>query len=211
MSLADALFDGGGINTNFGDYGEIYVLRADTDAAVVVDAKYVARNLNQITLQLAAVPVVDNGIYLFVDGLQDPGNLGALIRIGEGFGAVALILGHGTVHPNHPRALRASAGSRLRTLTVVDITPDELESHLSPGAPRWAVLTPRGGQLLTEVPSGGSLILAVGAEGPGISDEVAARADIRLTIPLAGKVESLNSTVAAAIALYEISRTEPLL
>ena len=160
---------------------------------------------------LAAVPVVDNGIYLFVDGLQDPGNLGALIRIGEGFGAVALILGHGTVHPNHPRALRASAGSRLRTLTVVDITPDELESHLSPGAPRWAVLTPRGGQLLTEVPSGGSLILAVGAEGPGISDEVAARADIRLTIPLAGKVESLNSTVAAAIALYEISRTEPLL
>jgi len=53
----------------------------------------------------------------------------------------------------------------------------------------------------------GSLVLAIGAEGPGVSSQVLAQADVRVSIPLAGEVESLNSTVAGAIALYQISRS----
>jgi TrmH family RNA methyltransferase len=156
---------------------------------------------------LAAIPLVEDGLYLFVDGLQDPGNLGALARSAEAFGSVALILGPGTVHPNHPRALRASAGSLLRLPVAVDIPPTDLETFLQPVTPLWTVLTPRDGASLEKIPARGALVLIIGAEGPGVSTHIAAQADLQLTISLQGEVESLNATVAASIALYEINRS----
>jgi TrmH family RNA methyltransferase len=156
---------------------------------------------------LAAIPLVEDGLYLFVDGLQDPGNLGALARSAEAFGGVALILGPGTVHPNHPRALRASAGSLLRLPVAVDTSATDLATLLQPVTPLWTVLTPRDGVSLAEIPARGALVLTIGAEGPGVSKPIAAQADLQLTIGLRGEVESLNATVAASIALYEISRS----
>ena len=87
---------------------------------------------------------------------------------------------------------------------------DALHQHLADLAPRWAALATRGGTALwegdLEATLADTLILAVGAEGPGLSDEVEARADLRLTIPLAPPVESLNATVAASLVLFEIRR-----
>ena len=62
-------------------------------------------------------------LWVFVDGLQDPGNLGALARVAEAAGAAGLALAPGTVHPNHPRALRGSAGSLLRLPVAVGVSP----------------------------------------------------------------------------------------
>lgn len=148
------------------------------------------------------------GLWVFADGLQDPGNLGALARVAEAAGAAGLCLAAGSVHPNHPRALRASAGSLLRLPVAVDATPQALSRRLAAGgeAPRWLVLATRGGEDLFRSDLTGPLVIAVGAEGPGLSAGIAARADLTVTIPLAPPVESLNATVAAAVVLFEIRR-----
>ncbi|HVR08226.1 MAG TPA: TrmH family RNA methyltransferase [Thermoanaerobaculia bacterium] len=167
------------------------------------------------------LPVRAGGIYLFVEGLQDPGNLGALARVAEAAGAAGMALSPGTVHPNHPRALRASAGSLLRLPVALGVEPDLLDRHLSQAspmapaspAPRWAALVPRGGDDLyggADLDAAGgwrdTLVLALGSEGPGISPALLARATLRLTIPVAPPVESLNATVAAALTLFELRR-----
>jgi len=177
---------------------------------------------------VAALPARAGGIYLYLEGLQDPGNLGALARVAEAAGATGMALASGTVHPNHPRALRASAGSLLRLPAAVGVAPAQLDRHLAAAAapalppnsgavaapdpaaaPHWVALVPRGGADLYQAPAhalGGTLVLALGSEGPGVSPALLARAELRLTIPVTPPVESLNVTVAAALALFEIRR-----
>jgi TrmH family RNA methyltransferase len=180
-----------------------------------------------------ALPARPGGTYLYVEGLQDPGNLGALARVAEAAGAAGMALSAGTVHPNHPRALRASAGSLLRLPVGVGVEPGLLDRHLRgsldpagelgargerrahgshgvhPKAPRWVALVPRGGTDLYDAARdalGGTIVLALGSEGPGVSPALLARAAIRITIPVAPAVESLNATVAAALTLFELRR-----
>jgi TrmH family RNA methyltransferase len=165
-----------------------------------------------------SLPPQPGGVYLYADGLQDPGNLGALARVAEAAGVAGLALAPGSVHPNHPRALRGSAGSLLRLPVAVGVESAALARHLAPLSPRWACLAPRGGRDLYRLDERdaalldgalgplGCLIVAVGAEGPGLSPTVLALADLPLTLPLAPPVESLNATVAAALVLFEIRR-----
>lgn len=153
-----------------------------------------------------ALPIRAGRPYLYLDGLQDPGNLGALARVAEAAGAAGLALSPGTAHPNHPRALRASAGSLLRLPVGVGADPDALDQRLARLQPRWAALVPRDGEGLWEAGLEGTLILAVGAEGPGLSPALLERAGLRLTIPIEPPVESLNATVAAALVLFEVRR-----
>jgi TrmH family RNA methyltransferase len=152
------------------------------------------------------LPVRAGGVYLYLDGLQDPGNLGALARVAEAAGAAALALSPGTVHPNHPRALRASAGSLLRLPVAVGAEAEEVDRRLATVQARWTALDPRDGASLWEADLDGALVLAVGAEGPGLSRALRERAGLRLTIPIEPPVESLNATVAAALVLFEVRR-----
>jgi len=152
------------------------------------------------------LPVRSGRPYLYLDGLQDPGNLGALARVAEAAGATGLALSPGCSHPNHPRALRASAGSLLRLPVALGAEPEALENRLAPAHPCWTALVPRGGENLYEASLDGTLILAVGAEGPGLSPSLLSRARLRLTIPMERVVESLNATVAAALVLFEARR-----
>ncbi|HEV8578279.1 MAG TPA: RNA methyltransferase [Thermoanaerobaculia bacterium] len=153
-----------------------------------------------------ALPVRPGRPYLYLDGLQDPGNLGALARVAEAAGAAGLALSPGCAHPNHPRALRASAGSLLRLPVAMEAEPDALDRHLASAQPHWAALVPRGGEDLYRAPLEGTLLLAVGSEGPGLSPALLARIDLQLTIPMEPGVESLNATVAAALVLFEVRR-----
>lgn len=146
------------------------------------------------------------GVYLFVDGLQDPGNLGAVVRVAEAAGVRGAALAPGSAHPNHPRALRASAGSLLRLPLAVGVRPGDVDRRLEALAPRWLALVSHGGRDLYGEPFDGHLVVALGAEGPGLSTEVRERADLAVTIPLAPPVESLNAAVAAAVVLFELRR-----
>lgn len=157
-----------------------------------------------------ALPPVANGVYLFADGLQEPGNLGALARVAEAAGVAGLALAEGSAHPNHPRALRASAGSLLRLPVARETTAQSVDARLAAAlesAPTWLALVPRDGEPLydAELPAS-PLVLAVGAEGPGLGPDTLGRAERRLTLPMRSPVESLNVTVAAALAVFEIAR-----
>jgi TrmH family RNA methyltransferase len=156
-----------------------------------------------------SLPVRADGVYVYADALQDPGNLGALARVAEAASATGLALGPGCCHPNHPRALRAAAGSLLRLPVGVGVDAEALASRLRPIEARWTALLPRGGRDLHHLAAAEvepPLVLLVGAEGAGLSPDLAARATQSWTIPVAAPVESLNATVAAAIALFEIRR-----
>lgn len=154
----------------------------------------------------AAVPARRSGIYVLVEALQEPGNLGALARVAEAAGAAGLFLTRGSAHPNHPRALRASAGSLLRLPVAIDVEVAQVEARLAAIHPRWVALVPRGGVELHGALLERALVLMVGSEGAGLSADLTARADVRLTIPLEPPVESLNATVAAAVVLFEVRR-----
>jgi len=154
---------------------------------------------------LAGLPLGD-GVYLYLDGIQQPANLGALARVAEAAGARALALAPGSVHPNHPRALRASAGSLLRLPLAVGVTPDEVARRLGPHRPRWIALDPHDGVDLWRAEIPGNVVLALGAEGPGLSAATSRLADLRLRIAMETPVESLNVTVAAALVLFELRR-----
>jgi len=155
---------------------------------------------------VTALPHRPGGVYLFLDGIQDPGNLGAIARAAEAAGAAGLACGPGTAHPNHPRALRASAGSLLRLPVAVDVAARELADYLGPLQPRWAALVAHGGRDLYAEALAGTVVLALGAEGPGLSAETERLADLHLRIPTQPPVESLNVATAAAVVLFELRR-----
>lgn len=155
---------------------------------------------------LETLPRCRDGVYVYADGLQDPGNLGALARVAEASGASALVLGPGCAHPHLPRSLRASAGSLLRLPVARRVGAEALARHLDGLDARWLALEPRGGTDLYEATLEGTLVLLLGAEGPGLSTELGRRAHDTVTIPLAPSVESLNATVAAAVVLFERRR-----
>ena len=154
---------------------------------------------------IASIPLERDGLLLYLDGLQDPGNLGAIGRVAEAFGVRALLLAPGTVHPNHPRALRASAGSLLRLVVAIGVTAEAAADHLASVNPRWAALEAHDGEPLPDRSPSGCWVLALGAERGRIADEVMCRVDRRWTIPLAPPVESLNVAVAAGIALHALA------
>jgi TrmH family RNA methyltransferase len=149
-----------------------------------------------------------DAVALYLDGVQDPGNLGALARVAEAFGATALLLAPGGCHPNHPRALRASAGSLLRLPVAIQATPDAIDERWRQcGQPaRWIGLAAHGGAPPPVNRPHGALVVALGAERGGLSPAADARLDERWTIPLVPPVESLNVAVAAAVALYALAR-----
>ncbi|MDX1632140.1 MAG: RNA methyltransferase, partial [Thermoanaerobaculia bacterium] len=154
------------------------------------------------------LPVDPRGLYVYADRVQDPGNLGAIARVAEAFGATALACRTGCAHPNHPRALRGSAGSLLRLPTAFPCEPRALDDRLSRMGIRWIALDAHAGVEL----GGGKddlsppLLLAVGSEGRGLSPAVEDRARTKLRIPLRDPVESLNVATAAAVVLWEVRR-----
>ncbi len=153
-----------------------------------------------------ALPRAAGALYVYAEGIQDPGNLGALARSLEAAGGAGLALAPTSAHPNHPRALRSSAGSLLRLPVACRSTPAAVDGRLRDLEPYWVALSPRGGRSLYEAELGGTLVLALGAEGAGLRPETLERCRLAITIPIAPEVESLNATVAAAVALFEIRR-----
>lgn len=179
------------------------LLRAATDADAPQGVLAVARLPRR---GVEALPRRVDGVYVFAERLQDPGNLGALARSAEAAGAVGLALGEGSVSPNHARALRASAGSLLRLPVAQAVTHDHLLAHLAELAPRAVALDPHVETDLYSADLAGALVLVVGAEGAGLSAATRASAALRVRIPLAAGVESLNAAIAAAVVLFEIHR-----
>jgi RNA methyltransferase, TrmH family len=136
-------------------------------------------------------------VVLVIDGVQDPGNVGTLIRTADAFGA-AVALSDGCADPTSPKALRASAGSIWR----VPVESWGPRNRLLRGTTRVALLA-HGGQDLAQVDLSGRVSFLLGAERAGLDG--ALPRDVEATIPIRG-AESLNVAATGAIALYELAR-----
>ena len=136
--------------------------------------------------------------------LQDPGNLGTIIRSALAFGATGLLTTPGTVSPWNQKTMRASAGSIFR-LPLATAGPDEIE-HLQQQGIRLVAAVKDNAFPIHQADLTQPLALLIGNEGAGLSEDWLRLADQRITIPTPGPVESLNAAVAASILLYESSR-----
>jgi TrmH family RNA methyltransferase len=139
-------------------------------------------------------------------GVQDPGNVGAIVRVAEAAAATGFIAAGPTADPFAWKALRGSMGSALRLPIAVDADEATAVAEARTRGCRVAAAVPRGGTPLFGADLTGPLALLVGAEGAGLPAGLADSADIRLTIPMAPRVESLNTAVSAALMLYEAMR-----
>jgi len=150
----------------------------------------------------ASVPLI-----LIACGLQDPGNLGTLVRSAEAFGATGVVTTPGTVSAWNQKALRASVGSVFR-MPVVSATVDEVAGLRARGVRLLAAVgeDEHGVKAAQEVDFAGACALMIGNEGQGLAAEWMEIADARVTIPCPGPVESLNAAVAGSLLLYEASR-----
>jgi RNA methyltransferase, TrmH family len=144
-------------------------------------------------------------LVVVVVGVQDPGNVGTIVRSAEAFGATGVVATRGAADPWSPKALRASAGSALRLPLLRGIAVPVLLAQL-----KMARVKPVAAVSRTEVPPDINwdepIALLVGSEGAGLPGEVLRAADYKVAIPMSDAVESLNAGVAASLLLYEAAR-----
>lgn len=140
------------------------------------------------------------GLALWLDGVQDPGNVGAVVRAAAGLGAAAVLLGPGCADPFGPAAVRGAAGACFRIPVEREVTAARAAARVRErGGEVWA--TGPGGRPVADWSPRRPAVLMLGAEGRGLSREAFDHADGTVTIPLQRDVESLNLAVAAGVLL----------
>jgi TrmH family RNA methyltransferase len=145
---------------------------------------------------------------LVLDGVQDPGNVGTMLRTALGLGATGLVALKGTADLTNPKVIRAAMGASFR-LPAVTAAPDEFVAWVRLQRAQIWVADAAGDTADRLLPRGAdrpAVALVVGNEGAGVGPSVEAAADRRIAVPLARGVESLNVAVAAGILLYEVTR-----
>jgi RNA methyltransferase, TrmH family len=145
------------------------------------------------------------GMLVGVAGVQDPGNLGTILRSGEAFGAGGILIGENTVSPFNPKVVRGSAGSLFR-LPFVRTKLMEVLPALRDKKIRLLATSSHKGTPLADADLSGPIAVFIGSEGGGLSRELMTAMDEIIVIPHAQQVESLNAGVAASIVLYEAAR-----
>jgi TrmH family RNA methyltransferase len=138
-------------------------------------------------------------------GIQDPGNLGTILRSAEAFGATGVVSLPGTVNAWNPKAVRASAGSVFR-VPVLAASEVECFARLREAGVKVLATTARRTKPANLAELYGPVALVIGNEGSGVPEEIVRKADGAIAIPCPGPVESLNAAVAASVLLYEASR-----
>jgi RNA methyltransferase, TrmH family len=138
-------------------------------------------------------------------GIQDPGNLGTILRSAEAFGATGVVCLSGSVSPWNPKAMRASAGSIFR-IPLIWATEKTCLARLKDFGVRTLAAMAHDADPLNAIDLSVPTAIFIGSEGNGLSPELAAQCNARITIPMPGATESLNAAVAASVLLYEASR-----
>jgi len=146
-----------------------------------------------------------HGPLVVASGLQDPGNLGTILRSAEAFGAAGIFLTEGTVSPYNSKVLRGSAGSIFR-LPFRQISSIELIPLLRARGVRLIATSSHQGTPLPQISWTFPLAIFIGNEGAGLPRELLREMNETLVIPQAAQVESLNAGIAASIVLYEAAR-----
>src|SRR5712692_2135190 len=182
------------------------VVPSETPQGVAALVRLKEWSLEDILERMQIGPVV------VLAGLQDPGNLGTILRSAEAFGSAGVVLGEGTVSPFNSKVIRASAGSVFRLPIVrghgkpAQHKLGEVSEKLRALGVRLVATSSHKGTPLDQADLKGAVAIFFGNEGAGLPREVMAEMDEFISIPHTQQVESLNAGVAASIVLYEAAR-----
>lgn len=149
---------------------------------------------------------VKNGLVLVAVGVQNPGNVGSIIRTAEAGGANAVIATEGTADPFGWKALRGAMGSSFRLPVATTTDLNKLLSAAKQHGAQVVAAVPRGGTGLYDADLTAPTFLLVGQEGVGLEQKIAIDIDLRVSVPMRRGVESLNVSTAAALIIYEARR-----
>jgi TrmH family RNA methyltransferase len=213
------------VDVNASRHGEIAVLmeslRAARVDAVTVTAPVmaalspvrssspivaIARRPSRHSGDLYAAPGGAAPLVVIACDIQDPGNLGAIVRVAEAGGASGVIAAGSSADPFGWKALRGSMGSVLRLPVCHVDDPAAAATDARQHRCRIVATVPRGGRSIFDVDLRSPLAVLVGGEGPGLPQDVIEAADERITIPMQTAVESLNAATTAALVVYEARR-----
>ena len=149
------------------------------------------------------IAAVGNGNIVVMDRLQDPGNIGTIIRTAEaaGYGGIVMVSGSGDVYS--PKVVRAAAGSLFRMPVIYAGSAEEAADFVKKMDKRLTVTCLDASRDCFQEDLTCETALVIGNEGSGVSDVLLERADVRVRIPMEGSIESLNAAVAAGILMYQ--------
>lgn len=148
----------------------------------------------------------DYNFIIMCDRIQDPGNLGTIIRTADVFGPALIILNKGCVDVYNPKVVRASAGAILRTPFIFNDIDTEIIGLLKNSGFRIISTIVNSLYSFEDIQDTEKICIVIGNEGSGISQEIIENSDISITIRMSGRAESLNASIAAGICIYEISK-----
>ena len=155
---------------------------------------------------MAELHVLQNAKRLMVlEGLQDPGNLGTIIRTADAFALDGMILCEGCVDPTSPKVVRATMGAAFRMPIAAAPLEQTVAFLHEQNMPLYAAALSESSVPLTRVDLTRAAVM-IGNEGRGITKKAAALCTQQIIIPMDGRAESLNASVAASIIMYEMSR-----
>ena len=181
--------------------GEVFQKMSDTNTPQGILC--VVRRPEHTLEQLLNTPAP---LLVVLENLQDPGNLGTILRTGEGAGITGVILGRETVDIFNPKAIRATMGSIFRVPFVCVENLSQTIGAIRERGVRTYAAHLSGRSCYDGFSFQGGTAFLIGNEGKGLSAEITALADGLLRIPMEGMVESLNAAVAAALLMYEAHR-----
>jgi TrmH family RNA methyltransferase len=161
------------------------------------------------TRRLGELDLPADPMLLVVEGIEKPGNLGAMLRTAEAAGVHAVVAASPVTDWANPNVVRASKGT-LFAVPVANAPTPEVVAWLAARGTAIVVATPEAERLVTEVDLSGPVALVVGTEHEGVTEELKAAADHLVRLPMAGRINSLNVATAAAVTVYEAVRQRDL-
>ncbi|MBU4532041.1 MAG: RNA methyltransferase [Eubacteriales bacterium] len=173
----------------------------ETPQGVLALVHKAAIGLDEVLADRGGVPLV-----LVVDGIQDPGNLGTIIRTADACAVTGVVLLKDTVDLYHPRVVRSTAGSIFHLPIAEQVDPSELVGGLKEHGFQILAGDPKGERSLYDCDLTKSTAVAVGHETRGVGSELKTVVDTMVCIPMPGRAESLNVSVATALLIYEAVR-----
>ena len=164
---------------------------------------------NMLDKQDSTDKINKEGKYIILENIQDPGNLGTILRTAEAIGINNIIISKNSCDIYSPKVLRSSMGAifRLTIKIVVDIR-EEIKSLKNEGIKTYAAVPLRGALDITKISKNNDIAVAIGNEGNGLTNETIDICTACVTIPMEGKAESLNAAMAAGIIMWEMVRKE---
>ncbi len=191
---------------------ELAELTSCSDTFEVPDSLYekISDTVNpQGILSICKIPSFDQsnidpkGKYIATENLQDPSNLGAISRTAEAFGIDGIFI-QGGCDPYSPKSIRASMGALLR-LPIYQMD-NMFDLFRKTGLRTYASVVSGKAEMVGDITFGDGCVVIIGNEANGISLDTAQKSDVKITIPMKGKAESLNAAVAASVMMWEMCK-----